>query len=78
LGYIGWMVEQRERKLRSVSNKSLPGYIYAIRTTHQKVLGEELPLFPMVRHAINANQWWQETAFPAHGRRMGLAANVMK
>jgi hypothetical protein len=78
LGYIGWMSEQRERKLRSVSHKSLPGYISALRTTYQQVLGEKLPLFPMGRHAINAYQWWEETAFPVPGRRMGLAANVLK
>jgi hypothetical protein len=78
LGYIGWLAEQRERKLRSVSHASLAGYLSAIRTTQLQVLGEPLPNYPMVRHAVSAYQWWEETAFPAASRRMGLPAHVVQ
>jgi hypothetical protein len=43
LSYIGWLAEQRDMKLRSVSHASLPGYLSTIRTTHLHVLGASLP-----------------------------------
>jgi hypothetical protein len=78
LGYIGWLSEQRERKINSVSHASLAGYLSAIRTAQLQVLGEPLPNYPMVRHAVRAYQWWEENAFPAASKRMGLPSDVVK
>jgi hypothetical protein len=32
----------------------------------------------MIKHVISAYKWWEETAFPAPSRRLGLSARVLK
>lgn len=78
LGYVGWLAEQRERNLRSVAHSSLPTYLSTVRTTHLQVLGEPMPAHPMVKHAVGAYKSWEETAFPAPSRRLGLSAAILK
>ena len=54
LRYIGWLAEQRERKLCAVSHVSVAGYPSAVRITHLSVLGKEMPPHPTVKAACLA------------------------
>lgn len=78
VAYVGWLMGERIAEHRSVSSRSLPQYLSAVRTIQSTLLGTAVSDFPFLPMVVQAYTKWEEEQFPQPAARLGVAATVMQ
>lgn len=78
ISFIGWLAMERESGRRSVSSKSIPQYLSAVRQMQQVTLGVSVPNYPLLKAVIRGYTKWEEANFPLREVRCGISASVVQ
>lgn len=74
LSFIGWLALARQEKRRSISSRSVPQYLSAVRQMQLVLTGVPVPAFPLLPHVLRVLERWEEDKFPPLDIRSGLSA----
>lgn len=78
LSFIGWIAIARQEKRRSISSRSVPQYISAVRQMQVVLTGVPVPTFPLLPHVLRGFERWEEERFPPPDIRSGLSSEQVQ